>query len=437
MKKIVILLIAGLLLTGCSQQSRETITDINQTETENTLQEQSGDSDADKTGQGKGSPDEAAQSDKALSDDSASETGNSATNVGDSTISSENDENRLESDETVSEEWYSGTIGNAEIHARFGILDYKVTGVYYYDKYKTNIQLEGYMDDTIDGTMWMRLTEDTDKSGSIYALFRSDKVIQGFWRSGDTVLPMFLVREGVEAERPKPADTQALAFKGKWYGEQSYYGGSEADIIPIFDDLVYYELNAYNGANSGYLESFGNLENGEVQTIFNDTTYDSDQNVVFKFSIKDKNLVLDSNTYNYLCGIGAGFGTVYTREMPDVPMPTALEAGIVDSEEMDKLFKKITGDDYERFIAYTQYVNYEEITLDGKPAFTGKSYLRGMPGMCCYIISGNNIYAAVNDYENICYYTNDAKYAEKLPEPMAEWASGMDTKIEYNYTATN
>jgi hypothetical protein len=76
------------------------------------------------------------------------------------------------------------------------------------------------------------------------------------------------------------------------------------------------------------------------------------------------------------------------------------------------------------------------VFLDGKPAKAGKSYLRGMFGMCFYIVADNKIYAAYTDYDNTYYYTNDKKYSEALPEPIKEWASNQEAKIHYKYTET-
>lgn len=43
-----------------------------------------------------------------------------------------------------------------------------------------------------------------------------------------------------------------------------------------------------------------------------------------------------------------------------------------------------------------------------------------------------SIYIAIIGYNDIYYYTNDKNYANKIPEPMAEWAKKID-KIIYNY----
>jgi len=50
--------------------------------------------------------------------------------------------------------------------------------------------------------------------------------------------------------------------------------------------------------------------------------------------------------------------------------------------------------------------------------------LRGYSGCCWYIISKEHIYAAIIGDDGIYYYTNDKNYADRIPEPMAEWQAG-------------
>jgi len=422
LKKIIALMLV-VLLTGCSMSAQKTF--VNGDITGNT------------------------GADSVSAGDSASARDDDNGGVNDSPVLIQEDEFNHESDaaaggsswdasvsiDSITGKWYAGAIGDVRIHAKFDVSDNKVTGTYYYDKYKTEIPLQGYIDDEIRGMILLRMTEDTDKNGSVYVLFRTDDYAQGFWKSGETIYPMYLIREGSDAETPKPAGDEALAYKGLWYGSRSYYSGGEVIFTPLFSDFVFYDMSAHNGANSGWIESFGILENGSVKTVFSDTTYDSNENVFFSFKLKGTTLELDSNMYDYMCGAGVAFSDKYTREEPYVPVPTARDAGIVDTEEMAEVFREITGDDFETFISYTQTVHYEDIILDGKPAKAGKSYLRGMPGMCFYIVAESNIYAAYTDYDCIRYYTNDSRYASELPEPMREWASVQGIDVKYNYRA--
>lgn len=431
LRKIIIILAAALLLTGCKLSIRQKSGSDDQPDITADgpvgVQDHAVGSDA---SEGLNSQPAAAQMDETVQESDVTNTVIADDENTDAVRSIWDSSVRKES---ITGSWYAGMIGDVSIHARFDISEDRLTGTYYYDKYKTEIPLEGYIDDVIKGMLMMHLTEDTDEKGSIYALFRTEEYVQGFWRSGETLYPMYLIKEGADVEPPKPAAADMLAYKGLWYGSRSYYSGGEAIFTPLFSDLVFYDLSAYNGGSSGWLESFGVLENGSFKTVFVDKTYEGNENVMFSFKLKDKILVLESNMYDYMCGMGVTFPAEYTRERMDVPIPSAQDAGIVDSEEMERIFREITGDDFENFISYTQFVQYEDITLDGRPAAAGTSYLRGIPGMCFYVVADNKIYAAFNDFGTVRYYTNDKKYAKDLPEPIKEWVPDWNAEIRYNY----
>jgi len=123
-----------------------------------------------------------------------------------------------------------------------------------------------------------------------------------------------------------------------------------------------------------------------------------------------------------MCGMGALFYPDYVFGEIDVVMPDAIDVGIVKTEEQHELFKKLVGDKYNEFISYTSYVDYSEVIMDGEKVKAGNSMLRGAYGYCSYIISSKYIYAAIIGDDGIYYYTNDKKYANKIPEPMAEWS---------------
>ena len=198
--------------------------------------------------------------------------------------------------------------------------------------------------------------------------------------------------------------------------------------------MIYYKLEAHNGTHSGVLWGFGIVNNGSVKTVFKDTTYDEKkENVFFEFKIEDDLLKLNSNMYDYGCGAGVMFDSEYVFGDKEIAMPTALEVGIVETEEQDRLFKKLVGDRYSEFISYTSFVQYSEVIMDGEKVKAGTSYLRGDYGVCFYIISSQHIYAAIIGNGGIYYYTNDKNYAEKIPEPMAEWANTRLDNIIYNY----
>ena len=121
---------------------------------------------------------------------------------------------------TIDKNWFAGTIGDAKIHAKLEVLDDKVSGVYYYDQYKTNINLEGYINDFDDMKDFrtISLTEDTDKRGKIVGVLRTNDYIEGYWKSDNIIYPMYLIREGMDITPPKKLSEEINKFDGEWTG---------------------------------------------------------------------------------------------------------------------------------------------------------------------------------------------------------------------------
>ena len=336
--------------------------------------------------------------------------------------------------------WY-GVIGTSKIHAVLSINDNEVTGAYYYDKSKKNIKLTGSITKEYRYYSSISLYEDTRESAYFNGIFKTADYIEGYWKCEDKIYPMYLIREGINTAPPVSPDKVSLLFDGHWNDLSAYYyGGSEAEIKVLFDDLLYFELNAYNGANMGSLEGLAVIKNGTAITTFSEKVeWDNDKsaNVKFSFKIKKKNLLLSSNKYDFDCGFGVSFASTYTKETIEVKIPTAIEVGIADSEDQSALFEKLVGDKYEEFVQYTQSVNYEELEMDGKKVSAGASYLRGCAGYCYYIKTDKYLYAAIKGDGCIDFYTNDPAYKDRLPQPMKEWASNYsfeaDSDIIYHY----
>lgn len=332
--------------------------------------------------------------------------------------------------------WFTGAIGNAKIHAKFQVDGKEITGVYYYDKYKVNINLSGSMDYYIKDYPAISLDEDTEQEGVLFGIYKSEDYIEGYWKSGSDIYPMYLIKEGSDINPPAKPSKSITKFKGNWKGLHStYYESSNATITTLFNDMIYYDLSAINGFNIGEVESLAIRKGNLYETVFEeriDWDDDTSDHTRFEFILKNNKLYVKSNNYSFWCGNGVSFDYVYMTEGLDIPVPTALEVGIVETEEQEKIFKNIVGDDYEHFICYTEEVSYENKILDGEKVKAGESFSKGYPRGCYYIISSKYIYAAYNGYDSIVYYTNDPNYATSLPKPMSDWAD-KDLPVEYHY----
>jgi hypothetical protein len=347
--------------------------------------------------------------------------------------------------ENITDDWFVGFIGNKKIYAKFDISEDRISGVYH-DGYKTNIELKGYFNSitAIKGFRTFELWEETDDRGDIIGIFRTDDYIQGCWIKDDVIYPMHLTREGTDITPPQKPSSDAIKYEGTWTGKSSgFFTGSKANVKALFDDLIYYELSAFNGANSGLLNSFAFIENNVAKTVYeNDINIGEKEDIVFEFSVENDLLHLNSNDYSFFCGMGVFFDSHYVKGEIEIKMPTALDVGIVDTKEQDELFKKLVGDRYDDFITYTSTVFYSKLIWNDKEVKAGEAYLRGYSGKCFYIISDEHIYAAINENKNVYYYTNDKNYADNIPEPMVDWVNERlyiwmeddnGGKIFYNY----
>lgn len=331
---------------------------------------------------------------------------------------------------------YIGAIGDAPIHLTISTEDDQITGVYYYDKYKTEIPLSGYMYETMKDCPTFILSEATKEKGKLYGIIRKQDYIQGFWKNDDGFYPMYLIREGSDLPIPEKPGDAVMLFDGHWTGVQSsFFAGSKLDIKVLFDDIVYYEFFAHNGAATGGLDGYGVLQGDKWVSIFTDhVNYDeSSEHVSFEFQVRDSQLYLNSNQYDYYCGAGVLFDEVYTKEELLIQTPSSNDVGIVFSEKQEELFRNMVGVYYEDFIRYTHGVNYTLVLKDGKYVMAGESYLRGASGCCYYINTTDYLYAALYDFTAIRYFTNDPEYANTLPRHMKEWADRSGMEILYYY----
>lgn len=247
---------------------------------------------------------------------------------------------------------------------------------------------------------------------------------------------MYLVRTGSDSLQPNEPSEEIIQFNGQWNGvNSSFHSGSEIDIKVLFDDLFYIKMEAHNGTATGAVEGLATYQNGIATIIFSDIIPEEgkdNNNVAFNFQIKENELLLEANQYDYLCGMGVSFDDRYTRDELNTSVPTLLGVGIVDTLEQQELFLEMVDYDYYKFCENTQYVIYEDIILNGKKARAGESYLRGASGTCYYINASEYLYAAIYVDDHIEYYTNDLDYADHMPEPMKEWSDKYDTEIIFN-----
>ena len=419
MRKIILLLFIVISLAGCSKEKDNTKDTMTQPEDQSTDQNVPDPTDAasgkKKSGQTSKDPSKAA-SGNSVQDHTAPEV------------------TRVLQEGDVAE--FTGAVGDAKIHMALKYDKGQITGTYYYDTYGTEINLTGFAENNYQNYSSIVLTEDTDQQGQFIGLFINKDSIIGYWKSWSKLYPMYLIRSGSKAVPPKQPGNAILQLDGEWYGRNTtYFTGTDLTIHVLFDELLYFELNAHNGTATGALSALAIYREGAARVIFRDQINweDLSSDHVFIELKKDADrITLLSNQYDYNCGMGVIFDNTYTEEEIEPAIPSLMEAGIVDTKEQEELFiKTVNYSDYS-FLRNTQSVMYEEVLLDGKKVRAGASYLRGASGLCYYINAHDYMYAAIYAEDSIQYYTNDPNYSDHMPEPMRVWSESFDAEIIYN-----
>lgn len=317
--------------------------------------------------------------------------------------------------------WLVGAInGDLKIHMKLYVEKNKVAGVYYYDDYKKNINLSG---DIYNNNFSLY---EEDAKGSIDAIFITDELIEGVWHDDKNIYPIYLIKEGSNIPIPQAPDRNVMKWKNSWKGKNlGFYSGSELTITPVFNNLMRFDISAFDGTHSGGFLSLALIEDDTA-------VYKGENDTYLKFILKeDGDIYLDTNDYNYYCGMGVEYDSVYTEHKVEAIPPTAMEVGLVYSEEQERIFKELTGEHYKDFINYAQYYSEEEEVKE--VGFSVRYFgLRGYFNAAIVMINqtDNTILAAVEWADAIYYFANNKAYTNP-PDTIKIWCeekTGMKIK---------
>ena len=311
--------------------------------------------------------------------------------------------------------WFFGAINdNLKIHLKLNVAGDQVSGVYYYDKYKTDIKLNGFL---IDRSF--TVSEEGSK-GEISAVIVSNDLIQGVWTDRNKIYPLYLIKEGSNISPPEKPHSSLLEWSGEWNGTNTgNFSGSRLSVKPVFNNLIHFNLFAYNGTHNGDVSGLA-LVSGNTAIYYGDPLLDLGKEVFFKFSLnKNDRISVDSNDYTYGCGAGVSFDKEYTKKPLKIKTLTAIELGLVDTDEQEKVFKTLTGEYYKTFLQYAQIV-YDEKDEDNMGAAVRTLGIRGYTNAGIIMFKDNTFWAAIEDGSGIQYFSNDKK-GDVIPETIVKW----------------
>ena len=319
--------------------------------------------------------------------------------------------------------------GNLPIHMSVKIESGgKLTGSYYYDKYKKIIRLTG----NVSGKMAYMYEYDAKgkETGHFEGWWIADTGFAGVWSNpeGTRQLPVEALTSTAAVSVKVPA---AAEWRGEWHmASKSPFYGAYAEFTNVKSDKLTFSLDAFDGGHSGQL-----YEESAVVRKRMAVYKEEDGSVVFFYLLNGKLYVTSPSPVS-----SAGANVTYTGEYARGPhkevVYTLKDTGVFTAAE-DKAFRQVVGEDYNLFLNSMQLLD-EPKDLDGLGARVVQGGVRGLFTLTEAIImydKQGHYWAAVldTDEENsieefdiaiVRFYTNVPGTTE-LPETLAKWTEAF------------
>lgn len=289
----------------------------------------------------------------------------------------------------------------------------KVTGTYFYVKYKSPIPVRG----TWSGPV-LKL-EETGADGKVSGRFEgrvgASGRIEGTWTRADGTKSFPFRAE------PEGIDHAASPWNGDWTrtagGE---WESADLKITVTTGNALSFELMAFSGSHSG--EASGSARIEDRKAVWTD----AETGCRMVFALEGDAIRLEaSDACTSLAGMGVLFGGTYHRGKIKSAPTNLLSRGVFESEAQDKAFRTLVGSYYDRFASCFHLVG-EEDDLDGFGARVRQGFVRGIaPSMSAIVMidAKNRIWAAVVDEEAeaVRYFTSVAGSKQELPKTIRAW----------------
>lgn len=241
----------------------------------------------------------------------------------------------------------------------------------------------------------------------------------------DNEKPVDLKVEFDSADRSQKRD-----WNGIWE-VPSRFSSQTIEIKMQGENKFTFELLASNGANIGEISGTAKVRGNKA--YFDDresaTEEDLGEGCQLLFINKTKSIELkESDECRSYRGNAVYFTGEYLKGKQPEPKADFVQLGVFPNAEMDNKFKKLVGDDYEKFTDVFHLINEGE-DLDNMNAKVFEACVRGV----CPVMAGiimydktENIYAMVldiNDKDETTarYYSTNSEYSKKLPKTIQKW----------------
>jgi hypothetical protein len=330
----------------------------------------------------------------------------------------------------------SGTIGGRlAVRMWLKIAGSRVTGSYYYEKYKVPIALAG----SLDEHRHLKLEErsaDGRVTGTFNGNFVRDNRVEGTWVPGNGRKTFsFVLDRSNDSDSPPALKPSGAVTAGSWLGTwtletKTSFNGAEVTIKEVNGQSFDFDISASSGGHAGEIEGRASI-NGDKARFAEKTESGGGvtNECIVEFVLRSKAIEIATSHCQGYGGEGVEFDGNYFREKPKAPDITlkvlnySPATGEVWTDENDRAFAQLTGKDYETFAGTCQLI-FDMDDLDEFGARVRSCGVRGMFTQMESIImttASGKIYAAVIDDPNVLYFTNDSRYAGTLPKTIDEW----------------
>lgn len=215
-------------------------------------------------------------------------------------------------------------------------------------------------------------------------------------------------------------------WQGTFIRDKGSFYSSTLEITDVTADSFKFNIKAYSGGNTGGVTGVAYIKG-------NNFVFDDGRSGILTFTISNGDIQIEqSYQINQYCGMGVGLMGQYINKDKN-PQPVKRENYFTDLNvfkgEQEQEFKRIVGDNYEKFTK-TGHLFFNEDDLDGLGTHVHRIGVRGLFTILESIImvrdSDNTIWAAVIDGDKVLYFTNAND--KKIPKTILHWQERFKNK---------
>jgi hypothetical protein len=241
----------------------------------------------------------------------------------------------------------------------------------------------------------------------------------------------------------------AVGAKVEWRGlwsVPSRFTGSHLTINAVLGEKFKFDLQAYNGANEGAISGTATVKGAKAFFDDRNSTEKDAEKRGCRLTFTHKGEFIDveeTSECAFYKGNAVAFAGEYYQRAMVVKESDFVVLGVFPNKTVDAGFKKLVGDDYEKFLGAFHLINEDE-NLDAFGAKVFSACVRGVcpwnAGIIMFDETGKfwaaRIDADTTDKAFVNYYSNAPEWTDKLPKTIEGWLNEkkkMNENVEIIY----